>query len=120
MKHKIIINKPNMCCGKFELSDLATKMLNELLKTDDHNRMSSNGEFNKQFNFKEDKIISKNIPRHNKELIKVIEILGEKANSIYSNLIVEEIDGDNYLIMIGENCNEYIITPKNIKWNEIK
>lgn len=108
-----------MCCGKFELSDLATKMLNELLKTDDHNRMSSNGEFNKQFNFKEDKIISKNIPRHNKELIKVIESLGEKANSIYSNLVIEEIDDDRYLIMIGENCNEYIITPENIMWNEI-
>lgn len=120
MKREIVISKPNMCCGKFELSYLATSIINKLLETPDDNKMDINGHFEKPFNFIEDNVISKDIPRHNKHLINTIKKLGIKANGQYCSLFIEEINNNEYLIMIGENRNEYIITPDNIKWNVIK
>ena len=120
MKRKVVISKPNLCCGDFELSYLATAIINKLLKTPDDNKMNINGHFEKPFNFIEDNIISKDIPRHNKHLINIVKKLGARANGYYSKLFIEEIEDNKYLIMIGENRNEYIITPNNIKWNTIK
>lgn len=120
MKTKIVINKPNICCGNFELSYLATSIINKLLKTPDDNKMNINGHFEKPFNFIEDNIISKDIPRHNKHLVNTVKKLGIRANGKCCRLFIEEIDNNEYLIMMGENRNEYIVTPDNIKWNIIK
>lgn len=119
MKTKIVINRPNVCCGRFELSDLATSLLNKLLKTSPNNPMTPYGTFKKPFYFKDEKIISNRIPRHNKWLVQVVELLGEKANGKYCKLRIEEIKGYKYLIMNDINMNDYIITPKTVKWIKV-
>lgn len=50
------------------------------------------------------------LPRHDKELVQVIEELGYKANGDYADLAIKEIEGNVYRIDEYDG-NESVITP---------
>lgn len=59
-------------------------------------------------------------PRHDPNLVMVVEQLGELANDEfgYSKLKIAEIEGNKYLIKEYDG-NEKVIEPKDLKWIEV-
>ena len=57
--------------------------------------------------------------RHDKDLVAVVEELGEKANSRYSKLKVVTIPGNKYQLNDYDG-SEWIETPEQINWTVIK
>ena len=53
--------------------------------------------------------------RHDPILVKVVEELGEKASDECSCLIVEEIQGNKYLIEEYDGM-EYVVEPDALSW----
>lgn len=78
--YKVVINN---CYGGFGLSDKAVEMLEQLKK--------EKGE-----KFSKNKIYD--LPRHDSDLVKVVETLGRKANSDFSKLEIESIRSRLYKI----------------------
>jgi hypothetical protein len=95
---KIVIN---CCYGGFGLSEEGLKMYKKLKGLPENSNLYDD-----------------EIPRYDKDLVKVVEILGEKADSNYAKLEIVTIKGIKY------NINEYdgfesIITPDIMVWDII-
>ena len=59
------------------------------------------------------------LKRHDPDLVAVVEALGKEVNGTFSDLAIEEIEGDLY------NIDEYdgketVVTPDDIEWTVIK
>ena len=117
MKNKVVINQ--ISNSMFRLSDEAIieiikrKNKNKTVEIDDCKIFINGEEFNDIFSFCE------TIPRHDPILIQVIEEMGEDAETEYTSLQIEEIEGNKYLIWESE-CGEKIILPNNIEWKIIE
>lgn len=100
MPHKIVIST---CYGGFGLSEAALIILRGI------GVMRYDGDYDTPGLYDE-----YSIPRHHPDLVRVIELLGEKeASGRFAELCIVEIDGDKYHI------NEYdgyesIVTPQDI------
>lgn len=57
-------------------------------------------------------------PRHDPNLVMVVEQLGVLANDQFSNLKIAEIKGNKYLIKEYDG-KESVIEPKDLKWIEV-
>ena len=57
-------------------------------------------------------------PRHDLNLVMVVEQLGVLANDQFSNLKIAEIEGNKYLIKEYDG-KENVIEPKDLKWIEV-
>lgn len=55
-----------------------------------------------------------NIPRHDKDLVDIVEELGEKANGNFASLDIQTIEGNKYLIIDYDGAEE-IYTPERIE-----
>ena len=80
----------NSYYGGFGLSDKAQKLLNEL---------------------KGEEVDYYDLPRHDKDLVAVIEELGSEASGRFNSVTVTEIDSDRYRISEYDGW-EKVITPK--------
>ena len=80
--YKVVINN---CYGGFGLSRKAVEMLQDL--------KHENGD--KNFIYSQ---FSDELPRHDHDLVKVVETLGKEASSSFANLEVEEIYSRLYKI----------------------
>ena len=63
-------------------------------------------------------IVAYEIKRHDKHLIEVIEELGEAADTDYSSLKIQEIQGDQYRIDEYDGF-ESVSIPEEIKWENV-
>ena len=86
MSHKVAYNS---YYGGFGLSDKARKLLNEL---------------------KGEEVDYYDLPRHDKDLVAVIEELGSEASGRFNSVTVTEIDSDRYRISEYDGW-EKVITP---------
>ena len=86
MSHKVAYNS---YYGGFGLSDKAQKLLNEL---------------------KGEEVDYYDLPRHDKDLVAVIEELGSEASGRFNSVTVTEIDSDRYRISEYDGW-EKVITP---------
>lgn len=59
--------------------------------------------------------LDEHIDRHNKDLVEVVELLKDKANTEYSDLRVVEIPGDKYHIFEYDGW-ETIVFPEMEDW----
>lgn len=87
MPHKIIINR---CFGGFGLSEAAKVILRGIgvLNYEEHCGNKTTGLYDEW-----------NIPRHHPDLVRVVELLGEKESSAkYAKLVVYTLCGDRYQI----------------------
>ena len=97
MSHKVAYNSHY---GGFDLSKKARKLLNELKGED---------------------VDYYDLPRHDKDLVAVVEELGSEANGDYSNLKIATINSDRYRIseydgwekVITPNLENYIVIEEN-------
>ena len=55
------------------------------------------------------------IPRHDKDLVEIVEELGEEANGSCASLSIEKIDTPMYRIVDYDGC-ETVETPDSIGW----
>lgn len=93
---RVVINN---CYGGFSLSDEACEWLEE------HNiEIESNYYLD--------------IPRHHPLLIQCVEELGNEASGIFSNLMIEEFEGNIYRIDEYDG-KEIVQTPDTINWDNI-
>lgn len=63
--------------------------------------------------------INAKLLRHDKNLVKVVEDLGEESFESYANLKIKEIEGDEYIIE-EDGGWERVLEPKDIMWVKIK
>lgn len=54
-------------------------------------------------------------PRHDPELVKTVEDLGEEANGSYARLRVKELKGNRYIIREYDG-SENVVEPDDIEW----
>ena len=54
-------------------------------------------------------------PRHDPELVKTVEDLGDEANGAYARLRVKELKGNSYIIDEYDG-SENVVEPGDIKW----
>jgi hypothetical protein len=90
----------NGCYGGFGLSKEAIKYLNVKYGIE----VSVSGPW-----LKED------LPRHDKRLVDVIEVLGDKANGMCAKLLIAEIDSPMYRIDEYDGF-ESVETPDSYEW----
>ena len=94
--NKVVINS---CYGGFSLSSKAMEMLNDLkgniIDPEDYSLSECN------------------IPRHDKDLVYTVEVLGYDADGVDANLKVVEFMDDRYFIY-NEDGYEYLITPSDM------
>ena len=95
--YKVVYNN---CYGGFGLSEKATAMLYEA------------GALN-------DKVDYWSIERHNPHLVKVVELLREKASTEFSNLKIAKITSPIYKIDEYDG-SESVVTPDRIAWVKIE
>lgn len=103
MPHKIVINR---CFGGFALSDAAKVILCGLgvLRYED------------DYEEKPGLYYEYNIPRHHSDLVRVVELLGEKeAGGNYSRLVVHTLCGDRYQIRDYDG-QESAVEPETQDW----
>lgn len=79
----------NSYYGGFGLSDKAQKLLNEL---------------------KGEEVDYYDLPRHDKDLVAVVEELGSEASGRFNSVVIAEIDSDRYRISEYDGW-EKVITP---------
>ena len=87
MLNKVVYNA---CYGGFGLSEKAQKLLNEL---------------------KGEEVDYYDLPRHDKDLVAVVEELGSEANSMFASLRIATINSDRYRISEYDGW-EQVITPE--------
>lgn len=86
MSHKVAYNS---YYGGFGLSEKARKLLNEL---------------------KGEEVDYLDLPRHDKDLVAVVEELGSEASGTFNSVTIAEIDSDRYRISEYDGW-EKVITP---------
>lgn len=119
MKHKIVYND---CYGGYTLSDKAIEWLSEH-GSDKTKRFIAQKrlEANKKTKYDSSKIfyvmdaLRYFLKRHDPDLIAVVEALGKEVNGSFSDLAIEEIDGDMYNIEEYDG-KETVVTPDDIGW----
>lgn len=87
MSHKVVYNN---YYGGFGLSDKAQKLLDEL---------------------KDEEVDYYDLPRHDKDLVAVVEELGSEASGRFNSVVIAEIDSDRYRISEYDGW-EKVITPE--------
>ena len=87
MSHKVAYNS---YYGGFGLSDKAQELLNQLK--------------GKEVNYQD-------LPRHDKDLVSVIETLGSEASGMFNSVRIVEINSDRYRISEYDGW-ETVITPE--------
>lgn len=92
MKNKVVLNQ---CYGGFGLSKEAYAWLH--------------GKYNLDYEQVDD------LPRHDKRLVECVELLGRRANTMFSNLKVLEISGNKYQIFDYDG-SETLFTPEDTEW----
>ena len=132
MKHKVVYND---CYGGYTLSDkaiewlsehgsektkqfIAQKRLEAAEKIKDYVSKSQVTADNISKFYIMDAVRSF-LKRHDPDLVAVVEALGKEVNGTFSDLAIEEIEGDLY------NIDEYdgketVVTPDDIEWTVIK
>ena len=55
------------------------------------------------------------VPRHDETLVKVVEMLGDKAYGRFSDLDIVELSGDRYIIEEYDGA-ETVVEPEDIAW----
>lgn len=132
MKHKIVFND---CYGGYALSNKAIDWLSEhgsertkqfiAKKRAEANEKIK--EYGHRVRVTADNIIKFYImdavrsflERHDPDLVAVVEALGKEVNDTFSDLAIEEIDGDEYYIEEYDG-KETVVTPDNLCWTVIK
>ena len=89
--YKVVVNR---CYGGFGLSEEAQKQL-------DTRKGKHIGEYD--------------IPRHDKDLVEIVERLGKEASSNYADLEIAQIKSNKYNIRDYDGM-EYVETPDSIDW----
>ena len=87
MLNKVVYNA---CYGGFGLSEKARNLLNEL---------------------KGEEVDYYDLPRHDKDLVAVVEELGSEANSMFACIKIATINSDRYRISEYDGW-EQVITPE--------
>lgn len=123
MKHKVVYND---CYGGFALSDKAINWLSEhgsdrTKKFIAQKRIEANektiNDSTKIFYVMD--AIRNFLDRHDPDLVAVVEALGKEVNGTFSDLAIEEIDGDMYNIEEYDG-KETVVTPDDTYWTVIK
>ena len=96
--YKVVINNKH---GGFGLSPEACDYLNE--------------KYNLSIDRKYGCIDIRVIPRHDKRLVEVVELFGDKANGFCANLVIKEIHSKLYRVCEYDG-NEWIETPDSQDW----
>ena len=97
----------NKCYGGFSLSDKAVSMLNEMNGLEGEDKLEPHS-----YGYPHN---SKGHYRHDPDLIRVIEQLGEQANGRCAKLVITEIDGVRYIVKEYDGM-ETVLEPKDIPW----
>lgn len=87
MPNKVVYNS---CYGDFGLSEKAKNLLNEL---------------------KGEEVCYYDLPRHDKDLVAVVEELGSEASGMFASIRVATINSDRYRISEYDGW-EQVITPE--------
>lgn len=122
MKHKIVYND---CYGGYSLSDKAINWLSEYgsertkqfitRKRSEANEKTIN-DSTKIFYVMD--ALRHFLKRHDPDLVAVVKALGKEVNGTFSDLAIEEIDGDMYNIEEYDG-KETVVTPEDICWTVI-
>ena len=131
MSHKIVYNS---CYGGYSLSDKAIYWLSEhgsertknfiaqkrieAKEKEDFSSASQERIYNVTKFYVMDAVRSF-LKRHDPDLVAVVEDLGEEVNGTFSELDIEEIDGDKYFIEEYDG-RETVVTPDDISWEVIE
>ena len=132
MKHKVVYND---CYGGYTLSDKAIEWLSEhgsertkhfiaQKKIEANEKLKG---YNPKSQVTADNIskfyimdaVRSFLERHDPDLVAVVEALGKEVNGTFSDLAIEEIDGDKYNIEEYDG-RETVVTPDDIGWTVIK
>ena len=97
----------NKCYGGFSLSDKAVSMLNDMKGLKGEDRLSTHS-----YGYPDN---NKGHYRHDPDLIRVIEQLGEQANGSHAQIQIREINGVRYIIDEYDGI-ETVLEPKDIDW----
>ena len=123
MKHKVVYND---CYGGYALSDKAIEWLSEH-GSDKTKRFIAQKrlEANEKTKYDSSKIfyvmdaLRYFLKRHDPDLVAVVEALGKEVNGTFSDLVIEEIEGDMYNIEEYDG-KETVVTPDDTCWTVIK
>ena len=97
----------NNCYGGCSLSERATEMLNDIKGYKKGDRLWISPKYG-YFS----------CPRHDADLVKVVETLGKEASGVHSKLVVETITSPLYMLEEYDGI-ETIYTPNNIDWTVV-
>ena len=122
MKHKVVYND---CYGGYSFSNKAIEWLSEH-GSDKTKRFIAQKrlEANEKTKYDSSKIfyvmdaLRYFLKRHDPDLVAVVEALGKEVNGTFSNLAIEEIEGDMYDIEEYDG-KETVVTPDDIGWTVI-
>ena len=122
MKHKIVYND---CYGGYALSNKAIDWLAEHGSERTKQFIAKKRlEANEKTKCDSSKIfyvmdaLRYFLKRHDPDLVAVVEALGKEVNGTFSDLAIEEIDGDMYDIEEYDG-KETVVTPDDIGWTVI-
>lgn len=131
MKHKIVFND---CYGGYALSDKAIDWLSEhgserTKQFIAKKRAEANDkikEYDSRVQVTADSIrkfyvmdaVRNFLERHDPDLVAVVESLGKEASGTFSDLVIEEIDVEEYYIEEYDG-KETIVTPEDTCWTVI-
>jgi hypothetical protein len=104
MKNRIVING---CFGGFGLS---VEAINRLIQLGSPYARIRTPEEIADFPVGGPVYLDSSIPRHDPLLVQVVEELKGKADGAYAELLVEEIEGDKYVIR-NYDGQESVVTP---------
>lgn len=118
--NKVVIN---VCYGGFGLSEKTVNWLAENAREELRNyiaKLHKDGlsdediAYNIEYEFEEE-----GIQRHDKDLVRCVEELGDSASGSCSELVVTEINGNMYRIDEYDGL-EMVIEPEDYKWIRIE